>query len=59
MARICLGNFGERRPLIVPYEKGVRGKGFGALTYFSYSGVDLGREMIGSAERLIWVLYFN
>lgn len=30
--------------------------GFGELTYFSYSGVDLGREVIGSAERLIWVL---
>lgn len=29
------------------------GGGFGAFTYFSYSGVDLGREVIGSAERLI------
>lgn len=29
MARICLGNFGERRSWIVPYEKGVGGGGEG------------------------------
>lgn len=44
MARICLGNFGERR-IDCSLRKGGGGKGFGALTYFSYSGVDLGREM--------------
>lgn len=27
--------------------------------FFSYSGVDLGREVIGSAARLNWVLYLK
>lgn len=54
-----LGNFGGRRPLIVPSKRG-GGGGFRSIDlFFSYSGVDLGREVIGSAERLNWVLYLN